>query len=75
VDVLVAEVIGSVATEEGVYRTLRDAQARFMKAPLDPRSYIPCRVQTLAAPAAFAFHYLIAAEVRGGSQRCTSCES
>jgi hypothetical protein len=64
VDVLVAEVIGSVATEEGVYRTIRDAQRRFMKFPEDPRSYIPLRVQTMAAPAAYAFHYLIAAEVR-----------
>lgn len=44
VDLLVAEVIGSVATEEGVYRTIRDAQARFMLNPEDPRNYIPFRV-------------------------------
>ena len=35
VDVCVAEVIGSVATEEGVYRTIRDAQQRFVKEPED----------------------------------------
>ena len=59
-----AEVIGSVATEEGVYGTIRDAQARFLKAPEDPLSYIPLRVQTLVAPASYAFHYMIAAEGR-----------
>lgn len=64
VDLLVAEVIGSVATEEGVYRTIKDAQQRFLKTPEDPASYIPLRVQTLMAPASYAFHYMIAAEGR-----------
>jgi len=64
VDLLVAEVIGSVATEEGVYRTIKDAQARFLLNPANPGSYIPLRVQTMVAPAAYAFHYMIAAEGR-----------
>lgn len=64
VDLLVAEVIGSVATEEGVYRTLRDAQERFLLTPSNAASYIPQRVQTMVAPAAYAFHYMIAAEGR-----------
>jgi len=64
VDLLVAEVIGSVASEEGVFRTVRDAQRRFLLKPEDEKSYIPCRVQTLAAPASYAFHYMIAAEGR-----------
>lgn len=67
VDLLVAEVIGSVASEEGVYRTIRDAQARFLVAPEDPASYIPVRVQTLMAPASYAFHYMIAAEGRAAA--------
>ena len=32
VDLLVAEIAGSVASEEGAYATIRDAQARFLKA-------------------------------------------
>ena len=51
VDVLVAEIAGSVASEEGAYATIRDAQARFLKRPYDPASYIPARIETLAASA------------------------
>jgi hypothetical protein len=64
VDFLVAEVIGSVATEEGVYNTISDARQRFLKDPSNPANYIPSRVQTLVAPASYAFHYMIAAEGR-----------
>jgi len=64
VDFLVAEVIGSVATEEGVYSTISDARQRFLKDPSNPANYIPSRVQTLVAPASYAFHYMIAAEGR-----------
>ena len=33
VDLLATEIAGSIASEEGVYATIRDAQARFMKRP------------------------------------------
>lgn len=64
VDLLVGEIIGSVATEESVYSTIRDAQARFMKDPYNAASYIPQRVQTLIAPVSWPFHYMVAAEGR-----------
>ena len=41
VDVLISEIAGSVASEEGVYATIADAQARFMKRPYDAASYVP----------------------------------
>lgn len=59
VDVLVAEIAGSVASEEGAYATIRDAQARFLKRPYDPASYIPARIETLAAPCSYAIHYAL----------------
>lgn len=59
VDLLVAEIIGSVASEEGAYATIRDAQARFLLRPSDPTSYIPYSCQTLAAPASYALHYAL----------------
>eukprot|EP00747_Dinoflagellata_sp_TGD_P030827 gnl/TRDRNA2_/TRDRNA2_134893_c0_seq2.p1 gnl/TRDRNA2_/TRDRNA2_134893_c0~~gnl/TRDRNA2_/TRDRNA2_134893_c0_seq2.p1 ORF type:complete len:354 (-),score=51.34 gnl/TRDRNA2_/TRDRNA2_134893_c0_seq2:3-1064(-) len=58
VDLVVAEIVGSIASEEGVYATIRDAQARFVKRPSDPNSYIPCSIQTLGAPASYALHYV-----------------
>ena len=73
VDLLVGEIIGSVATEESVYSTIRDAQARFMKDPYNAASYIPQRVQTLIAPVSWPFHYMVAAEgvwrVKGSCRR------
>ena len=59
IDVLVAEIAGSVASEEGAYATIRDAQARFMRNPSDPASYIPFACQTYAAPASYALHYAL----------------
>ena len=59
VDLLVAEIAGSVASEEGVYATIRDAQARLLKRPSDPLSYIPAYIETLAAPASYALHYAL----------------
>ena len=50
-DLLVAELVGSIASEEGLVQSVRDAQARHLKWPADPRSFIPRRVQTLCAPA------------------------
>ena len=58
-DLCVAEIVGSVASEEGMHATLRDAQARFMKRPNEPSSFIPTRCQTYAAPASYALHYAL----------------
>jgi hypothetical protein len=52
-DLLVAEIVGQMATSEGIVCTIRDAQARLLRRPLDPRSYIPQRVQTCCAPASY----------------------
>ncbi|KAL1499717.1 hypothetical protein AB1Y20_012404 [Prymnesium parvum] len=59
VDLLVAEIAGSVASEEGAYATIRDARARFLRRPFDPASYIPCACETLCAPASYALHYAL----------------
>ena len=59
VDLLISEVVGSVASEEGLYATIADAHARHVKRPTDPRSWIPHRVQTLAAPCSYALHYAL----------------
>ena len=58
-DLCVAEIVGSVASEEGLHATMRDAQARLLKRPNDEASYIPVRCQTVAAPAAYALHYAL----------------
>ena len=57
VDVVVAEIIGSVASEEGAYATILDA-GRFTKEPNDPASWIPSRIQTYASPASYTLHNL-----------------
>jgi len=54
VDVLVSEIVGSVASEEGLYATIADAHERHVKNPTDPASWIPHRCQTVAAPASYA---------------------
>jgi len=59
VDLLVAEIAGSIASEEGAYATICDAQARFLKRPNDSASYIPTRIETLAAPCSYAIHYAL----------------
>ena len=59
VDLLVAEIAGSVASEEGMYSTIRDAQARLVRNPSDPLSYIPYACETFAAPASYALHYAL----------------
>ena len=56
-DLLISEIAGSLASEEGMLATIRDARLRHMKRPWDPRSYIPARVQTLAVPAAYSLHH------------------
>lgn len=71
VDVLVSEVAGSIASEEGVYATIRDAQ-RFMKRPRDPDSYVPFSYQTLAAPATDLCHHSGGVEPGAGCLRIQS---
>jgi len=56
-DLLVAEIVGSVASEEGMHGTIRDARRRHMKRPNDPLSFIPARCQTVAVPASYAEHH------------------
>ena len=56
VDLVVAEIIGSIASEEGVVATIADAHKRFAKKPNNPASWIPSRVQTYAAPASYTLH-------------------
>ena len=61
VDLVVSEIIGSIASEEGVYATIRDAHLRLVKEPTDPASWIPCRCQTWGAPASYALHHALGA--------------
>ena len=46
VDLVLAEVVGTYATEEGCYHTIRDAHARHVKAPTRRDSWIPHTRQT-----------------------------
>jgi len=57
-DFAVAEIVGSIASEEGAYATISDAHERLVKKPNDPRSWIPSRIQTYAAPASYSLHNL-----------------
>ncbi|KAL3795896.1 hypothetical protein HJC23_002167 [Cyclotella cryptica] len=56
-DFAVAEIVGSVASEEGAFATILDAR-RFLKDPSDPSSWIPQQIQTYAAPASYTLHNL-----------------
>ena len=56
-DLLVCEIVGSMASEEGMYSTYRDARLRHLKRPEHAASYIPVRCQTVAAPASFSAHH------------------
>jgi len=58
VDLCIAELCGSICSEEGVLATIVDAHNRFMKNPTSSDSWIPERVQTYAAPASYALHNL-----------------
>ena len=57
-DFAVAEIVGSVATEEGAVATILDASRRLVKNPTESSSWIPARVQTLGAPASYTLHNL-----------------
>merc|ERR1712238_192095 len=49
---------GSICTEEGAYATILDAHRRLVERPNDPKSWIPCRMQTYCAPASYTLHSL-----------------
>lgn len=57
VDFCVAEIVGSIASEEGAFATIQDAH-RFLKDPTTSKNWIPCRIQTYAAPASYTLHNL-----------------
>lgn len=56
-DLVVAEIVGSIASSEGIYATMHDVQTRLLRAPHAPSSYIPLIVETLAAPMCYALHH------------------
>lgn len=60
VDLVCAEIVGAVASEENLVSTIRDAQKRHMKDPSDPTAYIPFSVQTYGAPVSYALHPILA---------------
>eukprot|EP00320_Phaeocystis_rex_P003086 CAMPEP_0119062146 /NCGR_PEP_ID=MMETSP1178-20130426/5804_1 /TAXON_ID=33656 /ORGANISM="unid sp, Strain CCMP2000" /LENGTH=478 /DNA_ID=CAMNT_0007043407 /DNA_START=16 /DNA_END=1452 /DNA_ORIENTATION=- len=72
VDLLVCEIAGSIASEEGMYATIGDAQRRFMKRPHEPASYIPYSYETWGAPCTDMVHH------SGGpdaNRKCTRVEA
>uniref|UniRef100_A0A7S4SJ80 Protein arginine N-methyltransferase n=1 Tax=Alexandrium monilatum TaxID=311494 RepID=A0A7S4SJ80_9DINO len=60
VDMVCAEIVGALASEENLVATIRDAQARHLKNPSDPNAYIPFSVQTFGAPVSYALHPVLA---------------
>lgn len=68
VDVVVSEIIGSIASEEGVQATIQDAHARFVKEPEAADSWLPCRVETWCVPASYALHAALAPPRYGWGQ-------
>lgn len=56
-DFIVAEIVGSISSEEGAYATILDAR-RFLKDPSESNSWIPNRIQTYASPASYTLHNL-----------------
>jgi len=57
-DFAIAEIVGSIASEEGAYATILDAHTRLLKEPNNPNSWIPNRIQTYAAPSSYTLHNL-----------------
>ncbi len=78
VDVCVSEIVGSIASEEGLYATIRDAHARLVKEPRRPDSWIPHTVETWGVPCSYALHYALGASAydwsRVGEPLRLSCE-
>lgn len=81
-DLVVAEIVGDIATEEGLVPTMRDAQQRHLKRPYDRDSYIPQQVQTWCAPASYILPSILRpphseldfAELRGGDPIRVGCD-
>merc|ERR1719424_641586 len=59
VDLVVSEIVGSVASEEGLYATTADAHARHVLRPTRADSWIPHTVETWSAPCSYALHYAL----------------
>jgi len=59
-DLVVAEIMGGIASEENCIASIRDAKARHLKNPDNPASFIPMRVQTFASPVSYALHPVLA---------------
>jgi hypothetical protein len=59
VDLVLAEIVGSIATEEGAYASILDASRRFVREPNLPSSWIPNRIQTYASPASYLLHNVL----------------
>ena len=57
-DFCIAEIVGSIASEEGAYATIRSAHENLVKEPNKDSSWIPSRIQTYAAPASYTLHNL-----------------
>jgi protein arginine N-methyltransferase 1 len=72
VDLLVCEIAGSIASEEGMYATIGDARRRFMQRPNDPASYIPYSYETWGAPCTDMVHHSGGADAE---RKCTRVEA
>lgn len=63
VDLIVSELVGNVATGEGVVETIRDARRRFLREDVPKtEAMIPARCQTAIAPVMYVNHELLAAK-------------
>jgi len=59
VDLVVAEIMGVIASEENMIQTINDAKERHMKNPKDLNNFIPSQVLTYAAPVSYALHNIL----------------
>ncbi|KAJ1618305.1 hypothetical protein T492DRAFT_1093466 [Pavlovales sp. CCMP2436] len=59
VDLVIAEIIGTIASEESCYATIRDAQLRHTKRPNEAASWIPVAAQTIGSPCSYSAHALL----------------
>jgi len=64
VDLLIAPLVGGIATEENILLAVKDAQKRHLRDPSNPRSYIPAGITTYVAPVSFALHSTVLAPPR-----------
>jgi len=63
VDLIVSEIIGNIATGEGVVTTITDARKRFLKDSAGPQQQmIPSCCQTLIAPVSYKYHDMLRAK-------------